>query len=531
MSKAIQFSNELRQALLSGIKIVSDAVKLTLGPRGRNVLIEQPGAFPTITKDGVTVAKAVNLKDQIGNLGVQAIIEAASKTNDVSGDGTTTCVVLAEAIFREGVKHLTSGANPMEIQRGINLAVEAVVSVLDDMAKPVSNKEEITQVATIAANGDTEIGAYISEAMEKVGKEGIVTIEESKTTATSVEIVDGMQFPNGYLSAYFVKDQVKQSVTFEDCYILIHEKKISDVQKLATLLGQVAETSKPLLIIAEDLDGPVLTMMVINTLRGSLASCAVKAPLFGNYRKDILRDIAVLTGGFAFTEDLGIGLDKITLEHLGRAKKVTVSKDSTTIVEGFGKEQAVKDRIELIKNQMPSEPSDYGKERLQDRLAKLTGGVAVITIGATTESALKEKKYRIEDALQATRAAVEEGIVPGGGTALVRCLAAISLEQDGLSRDEMVGFNIVIRAIQEPLRQIASNAGKEGTVILEKVKASKEINYGYNARTDVFEDLVVAGVIDPKKVTRVALENAASVAGLLLTTDAAIIELKEKDTK
>ena len=529
MPKEIQFSNELRQALLNGIKIVSDAVKLTLGPRGRNVLIERPGAFPAITKDGVTVAKAVNLKDQLGNLGVQAIIEAASKTNDTSGDGTTTCVVLAEAIYKEGVKHLTSGANPMEIQRGINIAVEKVVEELVKIAKPVSNPDEITQVATIASNGDVEIGAYISEAMAKVGKEGIVTIEESKTTATSVDIVDGMQFDNGYLSAYFVKDQVKQSVTLEDCYILIYEKKLSDVQKLASLMEKVAATSKPILIISDDLDGTVLTTLVINNLKGSLSSCAVKAPLFGNYRKDILRDIAVLTGGFAFTEDLGITLDKVTIEQLGRAKKITVTKDTTTIVEGLGNGKAVKDRIQLIKNQMVEEPSDYGRERLQERLAKLTGGVAVITIGAITQTALKEKKDRVEDALQATRAAVEEGIVPGGGTALVRCLIAISHKHDGLSRDEKVGFDIVMKAIQEPLRQIANNAGKEGTVILEKVKESKDVNYGYNARNDVFEDLVVAGVVDPTKVTRSALENAASVAGLLLTSDAAIIEEKKKE--
>lgn len=530
MSKEIKFSNDLRQKLLDGIKTVSTAVKLTLGPKGRNILIEKQGQFPSITKDGVSVAKEISLKDQIENLGVQAIIEAASKTNDISGDGTTTCVVLAEAIFKEGVKHLTSGANPMEIQRGINLAVEQVVDELSKIAKPVSNPGEITQVATIAANGDAEIGAYISEAMTKVGNEGIVTIEESKTMETSIEIVDGLQFPNGYLSAYFIKDQVKQSVTLEDCYILIYEKKISDVQKLASLLEKVVSLSKPVLIISEDLDGPVLTTLVINTLRGSLSSCAVKAPLFGNYRKDVLRDIAVLTGGFAFTEDLGVTLDKITIDQLGQAKKVTVTKDSTTIVEGLGKDSAIKERIALLKNQIASETSDYAKERMQDRLAKLTGGVAVITIGAMTATALKEKKDRVEDALQATRAAIEEGIVPGGGTALVRCSDLLSAF-DGLTRDEKVGFDIVVRAIQEPLRQIANNAGKEGTVILEKVKESKEINYGYNARTDVFEDLVMAGVIDPSKVARVALQNAASVAGLLLTTDAAIIELKEKEGK
>lgn len=535
MSVDIKYTTEARALIHAGIEKLARAVKSTLGPKGKNVVIEQRFPYPPIiTKDGVTVAKSITLENQYENLGVQMLKEVASKTNDISGDGTTTATVLAEAIYKEGVKNLAAGSNPMELKTGIDRAVEIVTARLRLLAKEVSDKNEITQVATIAANGDIEIGAQISDAMEKVGKEGIVTIEESKTTATTVEVVDGMQFPNGYLSPYFSTDQVKQIAVLEDCFIFIYEKKITDLQKLVKILEAVQKSGKPILIISEDLDAPVLTTLVVNKIRGTLSCCAVKAPLFGNYRKDMLHDIAVLTGGQAITEDLGISIEAVQLNQLGRAKKVIVSKDSTTIVEGSGDEKKVADRLELIKNQIGLEQSDYGRERLQDRLAKLSGGVAVISIGATTETELKEKKYRIEDALQATRAAIDEGIVPGGGTALVRCLDVLNEEINKLGAsgeitvDEGIGMRIVYKAIQAPIVQIAANAGKEGNVILEKVREGSG-NSGYNARTDKYEDLVVAGVIDPVKVTRVALQNASSVAGLLLTTDTAITIVKEKE--
>lgn len=534
MSVDIKYTSDARNLISQGIEKLAKAVKSTLGPRGRNVVIEQRFGAPIITKDGVTVAKSITLENQYENLGVQMLKEVASKTNDISGDGTTTATVLAEAIYREGVKNLVAGSNPMELKTGIDLAVEIVTANLAKLSKEVKDKNEITQVATIAANGDIEIGSQISDAMDKVGKEGIVTIEESKTTATTVDVVDGMQFQNGYLSPYFATDQVKQTAVLEDCYILIYEKKITDLQKVVKLLEAVQKTGRPLVILADDLDAPILTVLVVNKIKGTLPSCAVKAPLFGVYRKDMLQDIAVLTGGQAITEDLGIGLEGVQVSQLGRAKKVIVSKDTTTIVEGGGAEEKVKERLELIKKQIATEESDYGRERLQERLAKLTGGVAVISIGATTESELKEKKYRIEDALQATRAAIEEGIVPGGGTALIRCLVELdamiklAVDTQKATPDELVGMRIVRAAIQEPLRQIAANAGKEGTVILEKVK-ELETNFGYNARTNKYENLVETGVIDPVKVTRVALQNAASVAGLLLTTDVAIIEIKQKE--
>lgn len=535
MSVDIKYTSDARMLIGAGIEKLAKAVKSTLGPKGKNVVIEQRFGPPIITKDGVTVAQAISLENQYENLGVQMLKEVASKTNDISGDGTTTATVLAEAIYKEGIKNIVAGINPMELKTGIDIATEIVVAKLQDFKREVSDKNEITQVATIAANGDIEIGAQISDAMDKVGKEGIVTIEESKTANTTVEVVDGMQFQNGLLSPYFITDQVKQTAILEDCYILIYEKRISDLQKLVKLLENVQKAGKPILIIAEDLDAPVLTTLVVNQIRGSLKNCAVKAPLFGNYRKDMLQDIALLTGGQAITEDLGIALESVQITQLGRAKKVIITKDSTTIVEGAGKEEKVKERLELIKNQLASEVSDYNRERLQERLAKLSGGVAVISIGATTETELKEKKYRIEDALQATRAAIEEGIVPGGGTALVRCLP--TLEEEILNsketQDVRVGMRIIYNAIQEPLRQIATNSGKEGSVILEKVIEMGKENFaiGYNARISKYQDLFESGVIDPAKVTRVALQNAASVSGLLLTTDTAIVEIKQKETQ
>lgn len=539
MSVELKYNEEARNLILSGIQKLAKAVKSTLGPKGKNVVIEQRHTFPIITKDGVTVARAISLDNQYENLGVQMLKEVAGKTNDISGDGTTTATVLAEAIYKEGVKHLTSGSNAMELKTGIDLAVQIVVHKLKSLAKEVSEKSEIAQVATVAANGDIEIGEHISDAMEKVGKEGIVTIEESRTTDTTVDIVEGMQFDSGFLSPYFVTDAVKQSVTLDDCYVLVYEKRITDIQKFVLILNKVLEQNKPLLIIADDLDTLVLQTLVINKLQGKLNSCAVKAPLFGVYRKAMLQDIATLTGGLAITEDLGIPIEKITLENLGKAKKVIITKDSTTIIEGAGDEKKVADRITLIREQIATESVSFVQEKLQERLAKLVGGVAVISIGATTESELKEKKYRIEDALQATRAAIEEGIVPGGGTALVRCVAALdemyslAVKAEKSTPDELAGMKIIKTAIQEPIRQIALNAGIEGTIVLEKVKANTEAydNYGYNARTGVYEDLVKAGVIDPVKVTRVALENAASVAGLLLTTNTAIIEKKEKENQ
>lgn len=530
MSVELLFKDQARTKILEGVIKLAEAVKSTLGPKGRNVLIEQRLGNPITTKDGVTVARSISFEDQYQNLGAQVIREAATKTNDVSGDGTTTATVLAEAIYKEGVKNITSGCNPMELKSGIEKATQVIVDRLKSISKAVSDKKEIAQIATIAANGDLEVGTQIADAMEKVGNEGIVTIEESKTSDTTLEVVDGMQFPNGFMSPYFVTDQAKQTVVLDDCFILLYEKRLSELQKLVPLLEAIQKTSRPLLILAEDLETAVLSTLVVNKIRGSLNNCAVKAPSFGVYKKDMLQDIAILTGGLAITEDLGIPVDKITIDNLGRAKKVTITKDSTTIVEGYGDEQKVKDRVALIRQQITTESSDYAKERLQDRLAKLVGGVAVISVGATTESELKEKKYRIEDALQATRAAIEEGIVPGGGTALVSCVSSLDefIKDPTLTSDEVVGVKIIRFAIQEPLRHIALNAGVVGEVILEKVK-TLAVNEGYNARTGVYENLIDSGVVDPVKVTRVALQNAASVAGLLLTTDVAIIEKKKEE--
>lgn len=536
MSKQVSFSEVIRQSILKGISIVAQAVTLTLGPRGRNVIIEQRQGPPVVTKDGVTVAKAIDLEDPYENLGARMLIEAAAKTNDVSGDGTTTTVLLSEAIYREGIKHIVAGANPMELKAGIELAVQEVVKELKRFAKPVSDKTEIAQVATVAANGDAAIGAYISDAVEKVGKDGIVTIEESKNMETTIDLVDGMRFDNGYLSAHFSTDVAKQAVVFNDPYILIHEKKISDIQSLVPILEKVATTGKPLLIISEDLDTLVLTTLVINKLKGIIQSCAVKAPSFGVFRKSILEDIAVLTGGQAITDDIGVKLSTVTLDKLGRAKKVIVTKDTTTIIEGAGKRAEIDARIALIRNQQSSEASDFNKEKFQQRLAHLAGGVAVINVGATTESELVEKKFRIEDALQATQAAVHEGIVPGGGTALVKCIAVLGkvLLEDH-PKDVALGIKIVQSAISEPVKKIAANAGKTGIAVFEKVAEYHRLNndssYGYNARQDTYEDLLVAGVLDPVKVTRAALENAASIAGLLLTTDCAIVEIRKKDVQ
>lgn len=538
MSKDLLFKEQARIKILAGVTKLAEAVRVTLGPKGKNVIIEQKFGNPVITKDGVTVAKEVSVSDAYENLGCQMVREVAEKTNGISGDGTTTATILAEAIYKEGIKHITSGANPMELKSGIDKAVREVVARLKSFATPVNDKTEIQQIATIAANGDVEIGAHISDAMEKVGDGGIVTIEESKTTDTSVDIVDGMQFDQGFLSPHFVTDLAKQIVELDNPYILIYEKKISTIQSVLPILEAVQKTGRPLLIISDELDNAVLTTMVVNKIRNVFQSCAVKAPSFGVYRKDRLNDIAVLTGGKAITEDLGIKLDAITIDDLGEAKKVTITRESTTIVEGSGKEQDIKARIDLIKEQQKSESSDYAHLQLQDRLAKLIGGVAVIRIGATTETELKEKRYRVEDALQATKAAIEEGIVPGGGTAFIKALDVlekmlVSNDTSDLTDDELMGVKIVRFAIQEPMRQIASNAGKEGTVVVEKVKSHYRedlgVGYGYNARTDTYENLIEAGVIDPVKVTRVALENAASVSGLLLTTDAAIVIIKEKE--
>ena len=529
MPKQLLFSDEARAALLRGVNIMSHAVKATLGPKGRNVVIDKKFGSPTITKDGVTVAKEIELKDNNEDMGAQMIKEVASKTSDVAGDGTTTATVLAQAIFREGLKNVTAGANPMGLKRGIERAVAAVVEDLKRLSKSTKDKKEISQVATIASNNDKTIGTLIAEAMEKVGKDGVITVEESKSSETILDVVEGMQFDRGYLSPYFVTDAERMEVVIEDAAILIHEKKISVMKDMLTLLEQVARSGKPLLVIAEDVEGEALATMVVNKLRGTLACAAVKAPGFGDRRKAMLEDIAVLTGGKAITEDLGIKLENIKLEDLGRAKKVVVDKDNTTIVEGAGKSSAIEGRIKQIRTQIDDTTSDYDKEKLQERLAKLAGGVAVIKVGAATETAMKEKKARVEDALNATRAAVEEGIVPGGGVALLRCAKAV--EKLKLEGDEAVGANIVRRALEEPIRQIVENAGLEGSVVVEKVKAAQVPTYGFDAESMDYVDMFQAGIIDPTKVERIALENAASIASLLLTTEALITDLPEEKEK
>jgi chaperonin GroEL len=525
MPKQLLFSDEGRAALLRGINIMAAAVKATLGPKGRNVVIDKKYGSPTITKDGVTVAKEIELKDPYENMGAQMVKEVASKTSDMAGDGTTTATVLAQAIVRDGMKNVTAGANPMGLKRGIDKAVDAVVNELKKMSKSTKDKKEIEQVATIASNNDKTIGSLIAEAMEKVGKDGVITVEESKSADTVLDVVEGMQFDRGYLSPYFVTDAERMEVVLEDALVLIHEKKISVMKDMLPLLEQVARSGKPFLIVAEDIEGEALATLVVNKLRGTLHTAAVKAPGFGDRRKAMLEDIATLTGGKAITEDLGIKLENIKLEDLGKAKKIVVDKDNTTLVEGAGKTAAIEGRIKQIRAQIEETTSDYDKEKLQERLAKLAGGVAVIKVGAATETAMKEKKARVEDALNATRAAVEEGIVPGGGVALLRASTVI----DGLKLegDEKVGAMIVKRALEEPIRQIVENAGLEGSVIVEKVKAEKVVTRGFDAESLEFVDMIQAGIIDPTKVERVALQNAASVSALLLTTEALITDLPE----
>jgi len=526
MPKQVMFSDEGRAALLRGVNVMAAAVKATMGPKGRNVVIDKKFGSPTITKDGVTVAKEIELKDNYEDMGAQMLKEVASKTSDVAGDGTTTATVLAQAIIREGLKNVTAGANPMGLKRGIDRAVDAVVEELKKMSKSTKDKKEIAQVATIASNNDKTIGDLIAEAMEKVGKDGVITVEESKSAETILDLVEGMQFDRGYLSPYFVTDAERMECVLEDAIVLIHEKKISVMKDMLPLLEQVARSGKPFLIIAEDVEGEALATLVVNKLRGTLHCGAVKAPGFGDRRKAMLEDIATLTGGKAITEDLGIKLENIKLEDLGKAKKVVVDKDNTTIVEGAGKTAAIEGRIKQIRAQIEETTSDYDREKLQERLAKLAGGVAVIKVGAATETAMKEKKARVEDALNATRAAVEEGIVAGGGVALLR--ASTTIESLKLEGDEQVGAQIVRRALEEPIRNIVENAGLEGSVIVEKVKAEKVATRGFDAESLEFVDMIQAGIIDPTKVERVALQNAASVASLLLTTEALVTDLPEE---
>jgi chaperonin GroEL len=537
MAKQIVHGEESRQAILRGVNLLADAVKVTLGPKGRNVVIEKKFGSPTITKDGVTVAKEIELKDGLENMGAQMVREVASKTSDVAGDGTTTATVLAQAIYREGVKTVAAGANPMAMKRGIEKAVSLVCGAfdkktgerakgeLDKFSKPVSG-EMIAQVGTISANNDETIGHIIAEAMKKVGKDGVITVEESKTLETQLEVVEGMQFDRGYLSPYFVTDPERMEVALENAYILINEKKISSMKDLLPLLEQIAKGGKPLLIIAEDVEGEALATLVVNKLRGTLQVAAVKAPGFGDRRKAMLQDIAILTGGKAITEDLGIKLENVQISDLGQVKKLTIDKDNTTLVEGKGKHSEIEGRVKEIRSQIDKTTSDYDREKLQERLAKLVGGVAVIKVGAATETEMKEKKARVEDAMHATRAAVEEGIVPGGGVALARCVAA--LDKLKLEGDEQIGVNIVKRALQEPMRQIVENAGEEGAVVIGKVLDSKDPNYGFNALNNEYEDLVKAGVLDPTKVVRTALTNAGSIASLMLTTEALVAEIPEK---
>jgi len=524
-AKQLIFDEDARQALLRGVQLLTKAVAATLGPKGRNVVIDKKFGSPTVTKDGVTVAKEIELKDPYENMGAQMVREVASKTSDTAGDGTTTATILAEAIFRSGMKHVTSGANPISIQRGILKAVDVAVEHLGKIAKKVKDKEEIKQVATVSSNWDTTIGEIIADAMDKVGKDGTITVEEAKSIETTLEVVEGMQFDRGYLSPYFITNAETMECKLEDAYILIYEKKISSLKDLLPILEKIAKVGKPLLVIAEEVEGEALATLVVNKLRGTLNCCAVKAPGFGDRRKAMLEDIAILTGGRCITEDLGIKLENLTLDDLGRAKSIVVDKDNTTIVEGYGKASDIQGRINQIRRQIEETTSDYDREKLQERLAKLAGGVAVINVGAATETEMKEKKARVEDALHATRAAVEEGIVPGGGVALIRCLNA--LENMKLEGDEQIGVEIVKRAIEEPLRMLANNAGVEGSVIVQEVKRRKG-NEGYNVSTGQFEDLVKSGVVDPKKVTRCALQNAASVAALMLTTECLITEIPEK---
>lgn len=527
-AKELRFSEEARSAVLEGVNVLANAVKVTLGPKGRNVVIEKSFGPPNVTKDGVTVAKEIELSDKFQNMGAQMVREVASKTNDDAGDGTTTATVLAQAIFREGAKIVSAGLNPMEVKRGIDKAVDAVVAELKKISKPIKDQKEVEQVGTISANNDPTIGKTIAEAMEKVGKEGVITVEESKTAETTLDVVEGMQFDRGYLSPYFVTNPEKMEVALDSPYILIYDKKISSMKDLLPLLEKVVQRSKPLMIVAEEVDGEALATLVVNKLRGTLQVAAVKAPGFGDRRKEMLQDLAVLTGGTVISEEMGHKLEAARLEDLGQAKKVTIDKDNTTVVDGAGKKADVEARVKLIRGQIEETTSDYDREKLQERLAKLVGGVAVVNVGAATEVEMKEKKARVEDALNATRAAVEEGIVPGGGTALLR--AAKVLEGiKGLSPEQQAGVNIVKRALEEPLRQIAGNAGYEGSIVVDKVWNNTTPSWGFNALTEKYEDLIAAGVIDPAKVGRCALQNAASVASLMLTTETLIAEKPKKE--
>src|ERR1700749_1152408 len=524
-AKQIVYSESSRQAILRGVNQLADTVKITLGPKGRNVVLEKKFGGPTITKDGVTVAKEIELKDPLENMGAQMVREVASKTSDVDGDGPTTATILAQAIFREGVKAVTAGANPMALKRGIDKAVEAAVEEIKKLSKPVSG-DMIAQVGRISANSDSTIGDVIADAMKKVGKDGVITVEESKTMKTELDTVEGMQFDRGYLSPYFISDPDRMECVLEDPYILIHEKKISNMKDLLPLLEQIARAGKPLLVIAEEVEGEALATLVVNKLRGTLNACAVKAPGFGDRRKAMLEDIAILTGGQAVVEETGIKLEGVQLKDLGRAKRVTVDKDNTTIIDGAGDQKAIEGRIKQLRAQIEETTSDYDREKRQERLAKLAGGVAVIKVGAATETEMKEKKARVEDALHATRAAVEEGIVPGGGVALLRAASALKdLKAPG---DEQIGIDIIKRACEEPIRQLVQNSGEEGAIVMGKIRENDNAHYGYNAQTDVYEDLVESGVIDPAKVTRSALQNAASIAGLMLTTEALVCEIPEK---
>ena len=527
-AKQMIYRENARQRMLEGVEKLAKAVKVTLGPKGRNVVLDKKWGAPTITKDGVTVAKEIELDDRFENMGAQMVREVASKTSDVAGDGTTTATVLAESIYREGLRNVTAGANPMGLKRGIEKAVEVVIEELKKLSKPVKDKKEISQVGTIAANGDDVVGDLIAEAMEKVGKDGVITVEEAKAIETSLEVVEGMQFDRGYSSPYFVTNPEKMEAVLEEPYILIHEKKISVLRELLPLLEKIAQTGKPLLILAEDVEGEALATLVVNKLRGTLKVAAVKAPGYGDRRKQMLEDIAILTAGKLLSEDLGIKLENITMEDLGRAKRVVIDKENTTLVEGAGHSQDIEGRVKQIRTQVEETTSDYDREKLQERLAKLVGGVAVIKVGAATETEMKEKKARVEDALNATRAAVEEGVIPGGGVGFVRCIAAVAgLKLDG---DEAIGATIVRRALEEPIRQLAYNAGAEGSIVVQKVKDGSG-SFGYNVATDTYEDLMASGVVDPTKVARSALQNAASIAALMLTTEALITELPEKKDK
>ena len=528
MAKQMSYSENARSSILRGVAALADAVKVTLGPKGRNAVIEKKFGAPTITKDGVTVAKEIDLKDPYENMGAQLVKEVASKTSDIAGDGTTTATVLAHSIYREGVKNVSAGSNAMELKRGIDLAVTAVINELKKMSKPCQDKKEIAQIATISANNDPEIGRLIADAMDKVGKDGVITVEEAKSMSTSLDVVEGMQFDRGYISPYFVTDQERMEVVLDNPYILIHEKKISSMKDLLPILEQTAKMGKPILIIAEEVEGEALATLVVNKLRGTLQVAAVKAPGFGDRRKAMLEDIAVLTGGTMIAEDLGLKLENLKLSDLGRAKRVNIDKDNTTIVEGAGDHVKIQARVKQIKTQIDESTSDYDREKLQERLAKIVGGVAVVNVGAATETEMKEKKARVEDALHATKAAVEEGIVPGGGVALLRCLKALdSVTAEG---DQKIGINIIRRALEEPLRQISQNAGLEGSVVVQKVKSEKG-SMGFDAATETYVDMLQAGIIDPTKVTRSALQNAASVAGLMLTTEVMICDIPEKEPK